>query len=484
MSNPEDVSENVQNEMRNTAIPPKVSAMDFLKLHPFVRTTAHDKVLGTIVGAALGDAIGLYTEFLPRTECLRAYPGKFFLAGPKRTDFRADSHRDKFSPGEWTDDTDQSLLLILSYLHNLPAPVSPVVDAQDIALRINNWITQGLRCLDRPPLGIGQTIGRVVLDPDYLKDPEGVALKIWLKSKRNAAPNGSLMRTHPLGAMCIGRTLEETFRVATDVGRVTHIDPRCVVSCCLATALGRGILRGEVLCETDIDVLAEKAYAWVDSRDELKNPENRKTDGDWTEVTATREGGEESKLEKEEYWKHCSFQDFRDLQLDDSQKMGYVYKCLGSAILALRLAMRREASPNSHGTQLFEKIITELVMEGGDADTNACVAGALLGAWVGHARLPSLWQDGLSNGTWLYGKAQKMSLELGISVQNSGQSQNTTHDDPDTALDGGKGMLTKQQLDRRERDFVMMILEKQKARREAQAKEEQAKKGIGKWFSK
>lgn len=94
-----------------------------------------------------------------------------------------------------------------------------------------------MRCLDRPPLGIGQTIGRVVLAPDYLDNPEGLALQVWLKTNRNAAPNGSLMRTHPLGVMCVGRSLEETFQIAADVGRVTHVDPRCVVSCCLATAL-------------------------------------------------------------------------------------------------------------------------------------------------------------------------------------------------------------------------------------------------------
>jgi hypothetical protein len=111
------------------------------------------------------------------------------------------------------------------------------LNAQDIALRINSWVTQGMRCLDRPPLGIGQTIGRVVLAPEYLEDPEGLALQVWLKTNRDAAPNGSLMRTHPLGVMCVGRSLEETFQSAADVGRVTHVDPRCVVSCCLATAL-------------------------------------------------------------------------------------------------------------------------------------------------------------------------------------------------------------------------------------------------------
>lgn len=35
--------------------------LEFLSVHPFVRSMAQDKVFGTIFGSALGDAIGLYT---------------------------------------------------------------------------------------------------------------------------------------------------------------------------------------------------------------------------------------------------------------------------------------------------------------------------------------------------------------------------------------------------------------------------------------
>ena len=35
--------------------------LEFLSLHPFIHMTAQDKVLGTVIGSALGDCIGLYT---------------------------------------------------------------------------------------------------------------------------------------------------------------------------------------------------------------------------------------------------------------------------------------------------------------------------------------------------------------------------------------------------------------------------------------
>jgi hypothetical protein len=69
------------------------AGLDFLSPHPFVRQGVVDRVRGAIVGGALGDAIGLYTEFLTGEASRAAYPeGRFRLASPV-TELVNDGHR-------------------------------------------------------------------------------------------------------------------------------------------------------------------------------------------------------------------------------------------------------------------------------------------------------------------------------------------------------------------------------------------------------
>ena len=58
----------------------------------------------------------------------------------------------------WTDDTDHAILILLSYLRN-----DGVFITDDFAARLRSWCEQGLRCLDRLPLGLGRTVGSVRL---------------------------------------------------------------------------------------------------------------------------------------------------------------------------------------------------------------------------------------------------------------------------------------------------------------------------------
>jgi hypothetical protein len=66
-----------------------------------------DKIRGLIFGAALGDALGLATEFLTRDEALFYYGGHSTTEKLLPSNFIRDRHRRAFVPFDWTDDTDQ-----------------------------------------------------------------------------------------------------------------------------------------------------------------------------------------------------------------------------------------------------------------------------------------------------------------------------------------------------------------------------------------
>jgi ADP-ribosylglycohydrolase len=242
------------------------------------------------------------------------------------------------------------------------------------------------------------------------------------------------MRTYPLGVMCFDKPLEETFRIAREFSLVTHADPRCIVSCCLVTALIRGILREEAVIESDIDKLIEESLTWTES---------------WiSEQNSLESSDRYTPIDRDEFRKHAFAQSLEDLQLDDAMKMGYVYKTLGSSILLLRLGMRRSKSCNPPA--LFEDLITDLIMQGGDADTNAAVAGSLLGTLIGYNKLPAKWRDGVMHGGWLLEKCDALASTTRIDPLSE---QYNGKDDPDTGLEGGKPRLTLPELHQREREF-------------------------------
>ena len=253
------------------------------------------------------------------------------------------------------------------------------------------------------------------------------------------------MRTHPLGIMCLPLSRDARYDTAAAYSQITHFDPRCTVACCISTALISGILAGEVQDESHVDSVIEDAYTWV----RKQNPDE---DG--------------FRLDRAEFERHVYATTFESLELDDALKMGYVYKALGAAVFCLRLAVRELRGQ----TKTFERIIADLIMQGGDADTNACCAGALVGAWVGHANLPAHWRGGLQHGPWLADKTEALCRVLGIIIVvviDVADRYDGEHD-PDNLTDPERGLLPRDVLEKREHDLLYAILTKKADREEAE----------------
>ncbi|ROV91137.1 hypothetical protein VSDG_07834 [Cytospora chrysosperma] len=81
---------------------------------------AESLIVGMMLGSAVGDAVGLYTEGLSADEARTYYPdGEFHLdsTGQNLTDYNPDDHRSSFDDASWTDDTDMALCMLLTFLH-------------------------------------------------------------------------------------------------------------------------------------------------------------------------------------------------------------------------------------------------------------------------------------------------------------------------------------------------------------------------------
>lgn len=303
---------------------------------------SQDQLRGVIYGQAVGDALGLGTEFLSKSEVAEYYPQGLH----HYTDIVQDGHRSRWVRGDWTDDTDQMLCIFDSLLEQQQ------LDIQDIAGRIYQWATHG-------GMGIGMTVLSVLQAPQFLRDPHAAARLVWKNSGRRGAANGAVMRTAILGVWQYDQP-EQVMWQAEQVCKITHYDPRCVASCVAVSWLISAFLRGH----RDTNALMAEALDKVALYD----------------------------LSVSEYVDAIIDQPLEALDLDEGlnpgepNRIGYTLTALGAGLWALR-----------HATS-FADGITQVIHEGGDADTNAAVAGALLGAKFGFAGIPDEWVSELAYG--------------------------------------------------------------------------------------
>lgn len=178
------------------------------------KETTIDKFWGCLYGQAVGDALGLGTEFMNKETVLKYYPSGL------RTfeQIINDKHRKRWKKGAWTDDTDMMLCILDAYDHG-------IFNLQKVARNFKDWF-------NGKPMGIGAHTYKVLCMEEYVEQPEFCSELWWKLSRRRSAANGALMRTS-----VVGLARQKTAEQAESICKLTYYDPRCVGSCVIASTI-------------------------------------------------------------------------------------------------------------------------------------------------------------------------------------------------------------------------------------------------------
>jgi ADP-ribosylglycohydrolase len=297
------------------------------------RDRMNDKFEGCMYGQAVGDALGLGAEGLAKDGVEGYYPEGL----TRYEQIVPDGHRCRWHRGAWTDDTDMMLCIVRALTAHAGRVDKDTL--RDIARNFRAWETSP------ESMGIGMLVHDVLTIGDYVDKPQEVAKLFWNLSNKNNAPNGGLMRTSVVGLL-----RDNVADAAENICKLTHYDPRCVGSCVMAAEVIHSLVyQNRLLTADEMRPIGDRYDARINS---------------FVNLAVNAEGIE-------------------GLELDEPSSAGYTLKTLSAAIWCL------------FHTNSFTEGMLAVVNAGGDADTNAAISCAILGARYGRSSIPAYYIDHL-----------------------------------------------------------------------------------------
>lgn len=252
-------------------------------------TERRARIEGALVGALIGDALGVPYEFHARDQI----PTRDLIEMTPPVGFRRAHAR--VPPATWSDDGAQALCLLASLLD------CGRLDLDDLGRRFVAWYERGYLAVDDHVFDVGVQTSRAIRSL-----MGGVAAAVAGPADDRANGNGSLMRVLPLALWHRGDD-EALVRDAHLQSTITHGHPRSQVCCALYCLWVRRILD-------------EYPAPWADASDTLRSIY-----------------GEDDTLLGELEWQ---------VRPDDPARgtgSGYVVDCLRSARWAFESALTFEA---------------------------------------------------------------------------------------------------------------------------------------------
>lgn len=285
-------------------------------------------IKSSVVGFAIGDAMGVPVEFVPRSELLQK-PVTSMLG-----------HGTYDQPaGTFSDDTSMTLATMDSITK------CKEINYDDMASRFCNWAFKGEYTAADSVFDIGGTTKKALIR--FLKDSVS-ATKSGLDDM-NSNGNGSLMRMLPIALYCHYNKLKdyEVFDIVKNSSSITHANEVSVLGCYIYVNYLLFLLNGK-------DKFA--SYNMIKYLDYSNFDEDTLA-----------------------YYNRLLKTNINNLRIDDLKSTGYVVYTLEAVIWIIL------------NTNSFAESIVGAINLGDDTDTIGAITGSIAGILYGYDDIPKKW---------------------------------------------------------------------------------------------
>lgn len=320
-----------------------------------------DRACGVLLGAAVGDALGAGYEFGSAT-----YDGWPEMIG---------GGLGNFEPGEWTDDTAQTVAIAQVAATGLDLASAEALDG--IAAGFARWYADGPSDVGIQTSGVLSRAGR-----DATGQEMTIAARELHEFSGRSAGNGSLMRTAPVALAHLTGSESELVSAAMAVSALTHYDPLAGEGAALWCLMIRhAVLHGEFPIASDVlPHLPNVAY--------------------WADVLAKAEDSVPSEFGTN----------------------GWVV----GALQAAWSSITHTPMPADQACRHLQNTLASAIGIGNDTDTVAAIAGALVGAKWGASGIPQEWLAPL-HGWGVQGPGAPELIRLATQIVQGGRTEGWPH---------------------------------------------------------
>lgn len=296
-----------------------------------------NKLKSAILGLAIGDAVGVPYEFIPRIR-MRLKPA-YDMIGHGTHNKEA---------GTWSDDTSLTLCLLDS-INDKNINYNNIMD--NFVL----WYDKSLYTADGNVFDVGITTNESINNYKKGKSPTQSGL---IDEYSNG--NGSLMRILPIAFYikkyfdCVLFESDEIINIIYNVSSLTHGHKRSLIACVIYTAIALNLI-DNINIEEAVNKALKDSYSYYKNEKEIN------------------------------HYSRIFNNDFKNTDEDEIKSSGYVSDTLEASLWVLL------------NTSNYKDAVLKAVNLGYDTDTTAAVVGGLAGLYYGIDNIPNEWIDKLIN---------------------------------------------------------------------------------------